>query len=469
MIFRKCSMASKIKRLLHSFVSPAMPLVMIALLSVPESSQAARTIRDLSALSQNPLSYLDPATADKWLLPPEELELSNREATRTFFNPWRRRQPLHSRETATWGVQKYADNPGYGSDGRRRSQHWIGSIIQNVPVEQYPQGLFPAITLRRTDSRMLPAKERHSNYSTPGIRNSFDNFQQSSIPAGTPVFVVLVSRDKKWFLAETDHLIGWVQAADIAPVTADFIKSWENGTYVTIVRDKTPVSVGGNILFSAPLGAIFPKVGSSGEKMRIGVARRGADGNASLSTGSVSAEAVAEKPLPFTARNVARIAGELVGGKYGWGGFQGKRDCSATIMDLFAPFGILLPRNSIDQAGAGRFVSLLGLSPDKKEAIITQQGVPWRTLLWTPGHIMLYIGTHRGKPLIFHNFWKVGTKGAGGAKGRIIVGRTVITTLHPGSELPDRDIPAADILFGLQGMVFLGEKSQQLLPAPPAI
>jgi len=315
---------------------------------------------------------------------------------------------------------------------------------------------------------MLPTAERHSNYSTPGIRNSFDNFQQSSLPAGTPVFITLISRDKKWLLVETDHLIGWAPAADIAVVTADFIKSWENGNYITIVRDKTPVSVHGKIQFLAPLGAVFPKFGGNGESMRIGIAQRGADGKASLSEGSVPAEAAAAKPLPFTARNVARLAGELVGGKYGWGGFQGKRDCSATTKDLFAPFGILLPRNSIDQAGAGRFVSLLGLSPEKKEAMIAKQGVPWRTLLWTPGHIMLYIGTHRGKPLIFHNFWKVGTRGANGAKGRIIVGKTVITTLHPGSELPDRDLPDADILLGLQGMVFLGEKNQSAQAPSPA-
>ncbi|MHB8091089.1 MAG: NlpC/P60 family N-terminal domain-containing protein [Syntrophales bacterium] len=466
-------MAAKIKRLLHLFASPVInsvtmiSLLALAQLAAPSSILAQRTIRDLSALSQNPLSYIEAATADQWLLPPEEQARLNREANLTFFNPWRRQQPRHPRETAMWGVRKYENNPGYGSDGRLRSSNWIRSIIKNVPVELYPQGLFPAITLRQTDSRMLPTIARHSNYSTPGIKNSFDNFQQSSIPAGTPVFITLISRDKKWFLAETDHLVGWVQADAIAPVTPTFMTSWENGTYVTIVRDKTPVSVGGSTLFFAPLGAVFPKVGGNGESMRIGIPQRGADGMASLSEGSIPAGAATEKPLPFTARNVARLAGELVGGKYGWGGFQGRRDCSATTRDLFAPFGILLPRNSIDQAGAGRFVSLLGLAPEKKEALITQQGVPWRTLLWTPGHIMLYIGTYRGKPMIFHNFWKVGTKGANGVKGRIIVGKTVITTLHPGRELPDRDLPDADILFGLQGMIFLGEKNQQLLPVPP--
>src|SRR3989339_479042 len=364
MIFQSCSMASKITRRLHLLTAPAAFLFMIgclaalAQLSAPESILAARTIRDLSALSQNPLSYIDAATADKPLLPPGEQERLNRESNRTFFNPWHRQQPHHNRETATWGVQKYENNPGYGSNGRLHSRNWIREIIQNIPAEHYPQGMFPAITLKRTDSRMLPTTESHSNYPTsPGGRNSFDNFQQSSIPAGTPVFVTLISRDKKWFLAETDHLVGWVSGADIAAVAPDFMASWENGMYVAIVRDKTPVSVNGNVLFFAPLGAVFPKFGGNSERLRIGVAQRGADGKASSAEGSVPADAAVEKPLPFTAHNVARLAGELAGGKYGWGGVQGRRDCSSTTRNLFTPFGLLLPRNSIDQAGAGRFVS----------------------------------------------------------------------------------------------------------------
>ena len=89
--------------------------------------------------------------------------------------------------------------------------------------------------------------------------------------------------------------------------------------------------------------------------------------------------------------------------------------------------------------------------------MIIREGVPWRTLLWTPGHIMLYIGVHQGKPLIFHNFWSIRTRDADGKKGKVIVGRAAVTTLHPGSELRNWDLPRADILSGLEGMVFLGE------------
>ena len=124
--------------------------------------------------------------------------------------------------------------------------------------------------------------------------------------------------------------------------------------------------------------------------------------------------------------------------------------------DLFAPFGLWLPRNSGEQAGAGKFISFKNLPDAEKEALIVRQGIPWRTLLWTPGHIMLYIGIHQGKPLIFHNFWSIKTRDAQGRRGRIIIGHAAVTTLHPGRELPDLDLPRADILHGLEGLVLLG-------------
>ncbi|MCX5839103.1 MAG: hypothetical protein NTW71_11385 [Deltaproteobacteria bacterium] len=70
---------------------------------------------------------------------------------------------------------------------------------------------------------------------------------------------------------------------------------------------------------------------------------------------------------------------------------------------------------------------------------------------------MLYIGVHQGKPLIFHNFWSIRTRDADGKKGRVIVGRAAVTTLHPGRELRNLDLPGSDRLYGLGGMVILGE------------
>jgi hypothetical protein len=412
-------------------------------------------IRDLTDLNQDPLSYVNGNAADTPLLPAMEQARLNAEYDLQYFAPWHRTEPRHTPELASWGFRKYAGNPGYGKGGRPHPPDWIRKMAVNAHVDDYPQGGTPGVTVNRTDFRMLPTHEPHSSYPTdPGKGYPFDNLQESSAPAGMPVLVTLVSRDRKWLLVETNHLIGWVPATDIAAVDPEFMQTWENSCYVTIVRDKTPVREGKRVLFTAPLGAVFPKTGEDAEQTWIWIATRDAQGKALLRKGAISKGTAADKPLPFTPRNVARLAREMAGEPYGWGGLDGKRDCSALTRDLFAPFGLWLPRNSSEQAQAGKFTSFKNLSPAEKEARIVRDGVPWRTLLWTPGHIMLYIGVHQGKPLIFHNFWSVRTRDADGKRGKLVVGRAAVTTLNPGRELRP-DLPPTN--YGLEGMVFLGE------------
>jgi hypothetical protein len=125
-------------------------------------------------------------------------------------------------------------------------------------------------------------------------------------------------------------------------------------------------------------------------------------------------------------------------------------------MDLFAPFGVWLPRNSGQQAKrTGVFLSLRDLSPEEKEKTIIRQGIPYFTLLWLKGHIMLYIGHQDGRALVFHNFWKVKTIDAQGKEGRIIIGRAAITTLRPGQELRPGGKDSGDTLPAILGMTIL--------------
>jgi hypothetical protein len=435
----------------------------------PASGKGDVAIRDLTALSQNPLSYLNAAMADKPMFSRAEHARMNGESDALFFSPWHQDKPHHGIDHASWGVKKYSNNPGYGNNGRRRSIESIRKIIANGRIEDYPQGIFPAISLKNIYFRILPTAERHSDYPGSG-GGAFDNFQQSSAPAGTPLLVTLTSRDRKWFLVENRHLIGWVNAADVARIEPAFAKSWENGKYISIVKDNTPVTADGKVVYRAPLGTVFPIIGEGAGGIHVWIAEGDSRGHAVLKKAVVPKDCAAVKPIALTPKNVAVLAGELVGGKYGWGGMNGRRDCSSTVRDIFSPLGILLPRNSIDQAGAGRFISFMGMSMEEKEETIVQKGVPWRTLLWTPGHIMLYIGTRQGKPLIFHNFWKVSTLGNHGKEGRIVVGRTAVTTLYPGRELPNIDASRANILSGLAGMTLLGEQNESLsnVPAPAA-
>ncbi|MCX8012299.1 MAG: C40 family peptidase, partial [Desulfobacterota bacterium] len=104
-------------------------------------------------------------------------------------------------------------------------------------------------------------------------------------------------------------------------------------------------------------------------------------------------------------------------------------------MDLFSSFGILMPRNSNLQAMMG--VSLgevAGKSVSEKKRIL-DRAPPLATLLYMPGHIMLYLGKHDGKHYAIHSIRGIQIKGKSGFETKRI-GKVAVTDLDLGKEDP---------------------------------
>jgi len=183
-------------------------------------------------------------------------------------------------------------------------------------------------------------------------------------------------------------------------------------------------------LFAAKLGTLLPRCGKKGDWCAL----VGCRGEATPTLLSEDAP-LRTFPIPMTRSNIGAVLLQLIGEPYGWGGLGGDRDCSATVRDFFRPFGLWLPRNSSAQARVGVRIDLRGLDAKTKERVILRKGVPFRTLLHRPGHIMLYVGQRDGHAYVLQNMWGIRTK----TNGRHIIGRTVITDLWLGQTLPDVD------------------------------
>ena len=94
-----------------------------------------------------------------------------------------------------------------------------------------------------------------------------------------------------------------------------------------------------------------------------------------------------------------------------------------------------------------------------------EKGVPYLSLLWRKGHVMLYIGASKGRALIFHNIWGIRIKDLQGHEGRKIIGQAVITGLTPGRELSDMDTAAGSLLDNIAAMNILSADVREA-PAP---
>jgi len=102
---------------------------------------------------------------------------------------------------------------------------------------------------------------------------------------------------------------------------------------------------------------------------------------------------------------------------------------------MFTPFGIWLPRNSYQQGRVGKIISLKDLDDEQKIKTIKENAVPFQTILYKKGHVVLYVGTYEDEIVVFHNVWGIKTK-QDGIEGRIVIGKPIFSTLKIGKEQP---------------------------------
>ncbi len=389
------------------------------------------------------------------MIAPSDLQRLDQKFNRLFFAPWHRSDaPLPEGGVALERFKRYRADPGYGENKLKHGRDWMENLEANADLEKFPNARIKGITIGNTDIRELPTSKPHFNFDPPSEGYPFDNLQYSAIAANTPVFVSHISRDKAWVLIYSHYGTGWVSATEVAFMEGDLTSSWEGPPLISVIKDDSPIfDQAGIFRFEANVGWMFPRVGENGETYEILVAVPDENRKAIMRKAFLPKKQSAMKPIPPTPFRAAALIQELLHKPYGWGGIHGNRDCSATLKDFFAPFGAWLPRDSKDQTHEGKFINLKSLPPGDKEKAILKDGVPFLTLIDLKGHVMLYIGRHEGKAVVFHNIWGVRAKAPQGNEGKVIIGRSILSTLHSGIGLPPAGEGLLDRVVGMTLLV----------------
>ena len=312
---------------------------------------------------------------------------------------------------------------------------------------------------KRTDIRVFPTDEL--SMSTPN-NYEFDRFQHSSISPGSPIGIYHFSKDKEWAYVQTHFIRGWVHTHDlaIAKEKAEVLDYEEakdrlivTGNFMNIFDDpsfRKPV-------FLAQMGDTFPLLSIPGDTQMtnacyvIHIPEREDNGFLILRKGYIRAdEDVHRGFLPYTQENVARQTFKMLNHPYGWGDRFGGRDCSRFIMDLFTTFGILMPRNSKEQAMVGIDLGLVKGKTIKEKQKVLDQAIPLAATLRCPGHIMLYLGKDKGKHYVIHSIWGIQNRGKSGLVSEKI-GKVVVSDLSLG-----RSGPHGSLLHRLTDVRFIG-------------
>lgn len=374
-----------------------------------------------------------------------------------YFSPWT--VPLYNINKAADDMEKITTRNWYGENRIRITPDRIRDLLDVADLNRIPSLNQFAITVSPAFVRGLPTSKPYYEASDDF---PFDQLQYTELKQNEPVRILHASADGAWLLIQAAFGYGWVEAAGIRLADESIRQMLIKSRQVVIVNDFSVIrDLQGKALPQPKIGTLYPLIKEEPDHWLVNVAVAGSGEYATLKTARIPKKDARPHPLPFNAENVGHIGNQLLKTPYGWGELFRDRDCSATTRDFFFPFGIWLPRNSMQQLKTGTFLPLASLANSDKEKLLRDKGVPFRTLVHRRGHIMLYAGLADNKPVVLHNTWAIRFKPENGQEEKFYIGRTVLTTLEAGKELPLSRGTLLDHIDGIITLPAFGSEGKQ--------
>lgn len=396
----------------------------------PELPSISKKINDLEYFPQTISPYLDHNFTNQEIL--FELQKHFEEH---YYTPWSYlAAPICTKE-AQWPISAFTG--GYGSNLKPVDPTWIPQLVSQSNFMAFSTVNKPAITTKWMDIRVFPThKPLYKNPALPGEGYPFDLLQNSSVAFNEPIFISHYSKDGSWAYIFTNNASGWVESDGISLITQEQIKLMRGKEKVFITQDRIPLySESNKFVAYSRIGMVLPLKEETPDGYKVFFFKNSGD----IQEMTVPKESAHIGIHLLNKEDLTKVGIHLLRNTYGWGGMFEERDCSSMIRDYFTPFGIWLPRNSASQAKKGEVISFNGLDNSQKITLIKEKGIPFETILYKKGHVLLYVGTYENNVMVMHNIWGIRTIDATGKKGRVIVGKAVITTLQLGREVENFD------------------------------
>ena len=379
-----------------------------------------------------------------------------------YFEPWKYRKPPYTKQGVLWPFSSYTYEKSYGENLQAIPKSWFDDMFKLANFKEYGSLNKKAISLNYLNVRNFPtSKPVFKDPSQAGEGFPFDYMQNSGIYANEPLFVSHLSENGQWAYIFTSYVTGWVKLKDIAFLNNKVITSFKNAQLITITDEFYPIKdLEGNFVFNSRVGMRLPLISIKKDYYIVLAITQNKNHTPSYTKVKIPFYIGSKNKLKLNKNNFKHIIDLMLQSKYGWGGLYEQRDCSSMLRDLYAPFDIWLPRNSSQQSKIGRVISLEGLSLEAKKEKIISKAIPFETLLYKKGHILLYLGVYKGKITVLHDMWGIRTL-ENEKEGRRILGKTVISSLSLGKEQKNYN-EESGLLEKILSMNIITELSQDI-------
>lgn len=412
----------------------------------PSQTDLDRSVEDLKKFPQKAEVYANNINAHT------SLTSAQTNYDQLYFEPWNYSKPPFELEPILWPYTSYTYGKSYGENLQLLDEDWFIEMQIKGNFEAYGSLGQKGISLSYLNLRNFPThKPVFRDPKRAGEGFPFDYMQNSGVHTNEPLYISHLSLDGEWAYVFTSYATGWAPLNNIAFISDKVADSWQKSHQIELVDEYFPIKdLEGNFIFNSRVGMRLPLISIEPTHYIALAITAGRNHTPIYAKVKVPLSVGQKEKMTINAENLTRITDLMLKSNYGWGGLYEERDCSSMLRDLYAPFGIWLPRNSSEQSKSGTVISLENISAQEKKDMIINEGIPFETLLYKQGHILLYLGTYEGEVTVLHNVWGIKTL-ENGIEGRAVIGKVVISSLEIGKEREDYN-PEKGILSQIKSM-----------------
>jgi len=340
-----------------------------------------------------------------------------------------------------------SQNTLYTENGEALDENTWHALSDNCALDHLAQNITPryGLIVTRANIRRFPSNQP---VYTGKEEHDIDRFQESALFPGDAVILLHPSRDQLWWYIGSQHYYGWVAKEAIAIGSRKQILDYIQRTPTRIITGSVvhtvytpqlpeisclPLDMGVRIPLYTDWPLDKPVNGQrAAASWVLQLPLHHTDGSLRFTPALLPYSADScDDYLPLTPENIIRQAFKFLGERYGWGHRFHARDCSGLVCEIYRSMGILLPRNSGDQAKNTVLDTVNLPQPhNHSERLTALQQLEIGDLVYIPGHVMLVIGHDQNLTWVIHDTAQSGYLNTEGNFIQIPVNGVVVTPLE---------------------------------------
>lgn len=273
------------------------------------------------------------------------------------------------------------------------------------------------LAVSRSSMRSFPTAERVLK--TPEDIH-LDRFQETAVFPGERLAILHSSADGEWFFALNYHYAAWLPRNAVALGSRAEIAAWHAAEPRLVVTgdqvstnfnpadqrsSEVPLEMGVSLPLLDPETTGFEVNGQNPYASYIvSLPLRTAGGSLEFGMALVArSRDVTFGYLPYQPDLLIQQAFKFLGERYGWGHDYNGRDCTGFIGEVYKSFGLLMPRNTSQQAEGEYAATLRFNAPDVEGVRAALTKLQAGDLIYLPGHVVMYLGAVDGEPYVIHD------------------------------------------------------------------